>query len=102
MNCATVFCFRIIDVLIPTLPVSFITPANGGYTQLLSFLRRGCLPVIFLSTLDWKLSRAFSICAFNTHVSDPKSNTAWFMAMYNALDTFGSAPYLPSTLYRRP
>ena len=76
MNCATVFCLWRIEVLIPTIPVSFIIPANGGYIQLLSFLCRGCLPVIFLVTLDWKLSRAFSIRDVNTHVSDQKSKTA--------------------------
>ena len=80
MNCTTVFCLRIIGVLIPTIPISFITPANGGYTQLPYFLHRGCLPVIFLAILDWKLSRAFSILAVNTHVSDPKSNTTWVTA----------------------
>ena len=77
MNCTTVFCIRRIDVLIPTIPVSFIIPANYRYIQRPSFLCRGCLPVIFLATLDWKLSRAFSICAVNTHVSDPNSKTAW-------------------------
>ena len=81
MNFSTVFFIRRIDVRIPTIPVSLITPTNGGYTQLPYFLRRGCLPVIFLATLDWKLSRAFSICAVNTHVSDPKSNTDWVTAM---------------------
>ena len=81
MNCATVFYLRIIDVLIPTIPVSFIIPANGGYIQILYFLRRGCLPVIFLATLDWKLSRAFFISDINTHVYDPKSKTAWVTAM---------------------
>ena len=45
MNCVTVFCLQRIDVLIPTNPVSFIIPANGGYIQLPFFLRRGCLPV---------------------------------------------------------
>ena len=81
MNCVTVFCLQRIDVLIPTIPVSFITPANGGYNQFPFFLRYGCLPVIFLATLDWKLSRAFSIRAVNTHVSDPKRKTAWVASM---------------------
>ena len=81
MNCATVFCLQRIDFRIHTIPVSFINPANGGYTQLPYFLCRGCLPAIFLATLDWKLSRAFYIRAVNTHVSDPKSNTAWVTAM---------------------
>ena len=81
MNCATVFYLRRINVRIPTISVSFITPANGGYTQLPSFLCSGCLPVIFLSTLDWNLSRDFSIHAVNNHVSDPKSKTAWVTAM---------------------
>ena len=49
MNCATVFCLRRIDVRIPTIPVSFITLANGRYTQLPSFLRRGCLPMIYIA-----------------------------------------------------
>ena len=75
MNCATVFCLRRIEVLIPTIL------ANGGYIQLPSFLLCGCLPVIFLATLDWKLSRAFSIRDVNTHVSDPKSKNAWVTAM---------------------
>ena len=65
----TIFCLRIIDVRIPTIPASFITPASGGYIQLLSLLCRGCLPVIFLATLDWNLSRAFSIRDVETHVS---------------------------------
>ena len=81
IKCATVFCLRRIDVLIPTIPVSFITPANGGYNHLPSFRRRGCLPVIFLATLDWKLYRAFFFCAVNTHVSDPNRKTAWVTEM---------------------
>ena len=74
--CATVFCLRIIDVRIPTIPASLITPASGGHIQLPSFLCRGFLPVIFLATLDWKLSRAFSICGVKAQVSAPKSKTA--------------------------
>ena len=80
-NCATIFYLRRIEVLIPTIPVSFIIPANSGYIQLLSFLRHGCLSVILIATLDWKLSRAFSIRDINTHVSDPKIKTAWVTAM---------------------
>ena len=76
MYCATVFCLRIIEVCIPTIPGSFIIPTSDGYIQIPSFLRRSCLPVIFLATLDWKLSRAFSIRGVNTQVSDPKSKTA--------------------------
>ena len=81
MNCATVFYLRRIDALIPTTTVSFIIPANGGYIQLTYFLRRGYLPMIFLATLDWKLSRSFSIRATKTHVSDPKIKTTWVTAM---------------------
>ena len=81
MNCATVFCLRRIDALIPTITAFFIIPANGRYIQIPYVLRRGCLSVIFLATLDWKLSRAFSIRAVKTHVSDPKSKTTWVTAM---------------------
>ena len=76
MNCATVFCLRRIELRIPTIPLSFIIPDIGGYVQLPSFLCYGCLPVIFLVILDWKLSRAFSIRGVNTHVSNPNSKTA--------------------------
>ena len=76
MNCATVFCLRIIEIRIPTIPVSYAIPAIGGYVQIPSFLCRSCLPVIFLATLDWKLSRAFSIRGVNTHVYNSKSKTA--------------------------
>ena len=76
MNCVTVFCLRRIEVRIPTIPVYFIILSIGGYIQLPFLLHRGCLPVIFLATLDWKLSRAFSIRVVKTHVSDPNRKTA--------------------------
>ena len=74
--CKTIFCLRIIDVRIPTIPASLSTPASGGYSQLPSFLRRCCLPVIFLATLEWKLSRALSIRGVKTQIYAPKSKTA--------------------------
>ena len=98
--CTTVLCLFRAYSTISLNPASCIAFSGGGYSQLPSPYRCGCLPVIILATLCWNPPRDQTMQKFIIHISDLYISTTCTTTFKNIPDTLGMATSLISILVR--